>query len=196
MSRKQIIPLIIALGLLVAVLVLKQTSRIEPTIEEQMELAKMAPKGFLSSDVTALEIYRGGKEDEKVSLVLKDKRWEVASRFSAPGSGKKINEFLGKLKELEGEYRSDGTGILDDYKLSDEESLHMAVFRKNEKTPSYHLLVGKSDTYRGRFVRRAGENAVYTINVNIASEVGVWGQDTEKVPESQTWLDKTVIDLE
>ncbi len=200
MSRKQFIALAVMAGLLLLVIGVKKLARTTPDLEREMGLVVLSPEGFLASDAARIEIYRGSKPDEKVALSREEEAWLVRSRFDAPAKKDKVDEFLGKLKGLEGEFRSEEKEVLADYGLADEEALHVTVYKtgqkEDEKDPWYHLLVGKKESYGSSFVRAAGKNTVYTVDVNLASELGIWGDDEEKPPESSEWVDKTVIDLD
>lgn len=195
MSKKQLIILTIVLGLLICILLLKESAKSPVNLEEQMALETFAPSGFLSSDAARIEIYKRESQDQKVVLARTDGSWRVRSRFNAPAKGDKIDNFLDKMKTLEGEFRSREAAVLEDYGISEDKALHIAVYRKNEKKPSYHILVGKRETYGRRFVRRQGQNTVYTVNVDLASEIGLWG-DTDNAPESSQWMDKVVVDFD
>ena len=188
-------------GLLLLVIGVKKLARTTPDIEKEMGLVALAPEGFLASDAARIEMYRGSKPEEKVALHRDKERWLVESRFDAPAKKDKVDEFLKKLKGLEGEFRSDEKEVIADYGLTDESAIHLAVYKTGQegregKEPWYHLLVGKKEKYGSSFVRAAGKNTVYTVDVNFASELGLWGDDEEKPPESSEWVDKTVIDLD
>lgn len=194
MFKKQLIPLVVIVAILAAVLILKQWRQPPPSIEEQLALKRLAPFGFLVSDADRIEIYRGGNEDNKVALTREDDQWYVESKFNAPGKKNTIEEFLDKMKTLEGEFRSDEASVISDYALEEDKALHITVRRKNEEKAGYHLIIGKKETYGRSFVRRSGENTVYTINVNLASEVGIWSEG--KSPEADRWMNKTALDLD
>lgn len=198
MSRKQFIALAVMAGLLLLVIVVKRIARTTPDLEREMGLVALAPEGFLASDAERIEMYRGSAPDEKVALSREEEAWLVRSRFDAPAKKDKVDEFLGKLKGLEGEFRSDEKEVIADYGLADESAIHLAVHKRGQegKEPWYHLLVGKKESYGSSFVRAAGKNTVYTVDVNLASELGLWGDDEQKPPDSSEWVDKTVIDLD
>ncbi len=193
MSKKQLIPLALICVVLLALLAVKKLSERPVKLEDQLKLVAMAPSGFLASEVEKFELYRGEKKAEKVTLLKKDDGWIVQTGFDAPGRKKKIDDFLEKVKKLQGQAREPGP--LDSYGLTDQNALHIAVYRKNEKEPAYHVLSGKEAGHNRRFVRRAGEEAVYIVDLNIASELGIWGDDA-KAPEADHWIDTTALDLD
>lgn len=199
MSKKQFIALAVMAGLLLIVILVQKLSARRPDLEREMGLVALAPEGFLASDAARIEVYRGSTKDEKVALSREKEGWLVRSRFDAPAKKDKVDEFLKKLKGLEGEYRSDEAEVVADYGLTDEAALHIAVYKtdqkEDEKDPWYHILVGKKEKHGSSFVRASGKDTVYTVDVDLASELGLWG-DEEKAPESSEWVDKTVIDLD
>lgn len=219
MSKNQLIALGTMAGLLLIILLVQQLAKSKPDLERECDLRALAPEGFLVSDVSRVEIFRepkesekdeakeegdeekeeGEKEDEKkeekVVLVRGEEGWIVESAYMAPGKKDDIEDLLKKLKDIEGEFRSDDPSVLADYQLTGGGALHVAAYREGDEEAWYHLLVGRKEAHGSSFIRKRGEDTVYTVNVNIASEVGIWGDD-DKAPESSHWVDKTVIDLD
>jgi len=195
LTKKKLIPLAVIAGLLLLFGLIKKASKPTYELTEEYELTTLTPEGFLSSDVVRLEVYVASKEDEKVVLERKDDQWVVSSKFNAPGKEEKIDEFLDKLKKLEGEFRSDSADVLEDYGLNEEKALHILAYKKIEGPPDLHLLVGKKEAWNRSFVRRADENEVYTVAVNLASEVGVYGEEMDTAPPGKDWIDKKLLDL-
>lgn len=197
MSAKQLITLAVIAGALAVFLIIQQLGKVTPDIEDELSLVALAPQGFLASDVSRIEIYRGSKKDDKVTLAKKeDDTWIIESKYGAPGKKTKIEDFLKKMKGLEGELRSESPDVLEDFNITGEKALHIAVFKKDQEAPWYHLLLGKKETYNRSFVRRAEDDIVYTVDVNLLSELGIWGDDVDKTPEAKEWLDKTILDLD
>jgi len=197
MSKKQIVVLgAIAAALLAAVLVQELRRKGAYDLAEEMGLRTLAPDGFLASDVRRIEICQGKRQDDKVILARDADAWRVETRFNAPGKKDKIEEFLKKLKSLEGEFRSEGAAVLADYQLTDETALHVALLKSGEETASYRLLTSKKPGYGGSFVRLPGEDRVYSVNVDIRSEVGIWGDNNAEPPKSSEWLEKDMVKLD
>jgi hypothetical protein len=122
-------------------------------------------------------------------------KWVVASKYNAPAKKDKVEEFLGKVKHLEGEGRPSSADVLEDFKLSEKKALHVRVAKKGGEGAWLHLLVGAKEKYGNSFVRLDGSEDVYTVDVNFASEMGIWGDDDTKAPEAGEWLNKDVLKL-
>jgi hypothetical protein len=196
MSRNQIIALAAIAGLLAIVFIAQRAGEAPPDLEKEYGLKALAPERFLVSDVAKVELYRGSKEGEKVVLARDAEGWKVVSAYGAPGKKDDVDEFIRNLEDLAGEYRSDEASVLGDYQLADEQAIHVAAYKVGSEEVWFHLLVGKEEGQGRSFVRREGEDTVYTVNVNLASEMGLWGDDLDKVPESSHWVDKIVVDME
>ena len=196
MSRNQIVALAVLAGLLAVVFVAQRAGEAPPDLEKEYGLQALAPDDFLASDVARIELHRGSKQGEKVVLVRDAEGWDVESAYGAPGKKDDVEKFIKNLKDLAGEYRSDEASVLGDYQLADEKALHVAVYKADSEEAWLHLLVGKKAGQGRSFVRREGEDTVYTLNVDLASEMGLWGDDSDKAPESSHWVDKIVVDLE
>jgi hypothetical protein len=196
MSKKQLAVLCAVAGLLLVALLVQKILSPEPSLREELRLEALAPEDFRTLDASRLEIYRGSRKDEKVVLAREGGAWFVASRYHAPASETKVGEFLKKIKNLQGELRSDEEAVLEDFRLTDERALHLAVYREGSEETWSHLLVGRQETFGRSFLRRAGESRVFAGNANLATEAGIRDEEADKSPESSPWVEKTVADLE
>ena len=160
MSRNQLIALAAVALVLAIAFVAQRAGRHAPDLERELGLRALAPEEFLASDVSRVEVFRGSKRDEKVVIVRGEDGWAVESAHNAPGKKDEIDGFLKKLKDLEGEYRSDDPSVLGDYALTGEKALHVAAYRKGDEEAWYHILVGAKEAYGRSFVRREGEDDV------------------------------------
>jgi hypothetical protein len=196
MSKKQLAVLCAVAGLLLIALLVQKLLSPEPSLREELRLEALAPEDFRTLDASRLEIYRGSREDDKIVLAREGGAWFVATRYNAPASETKVGNFLKKIKDLRGELRSDEEAVLDDFRLTDERALHVAVYREGSEETWSHLLVGKQESYGRSFMRRAGESRVFAANANLATEMGIQDEEADKAPESSPWVEKTIADLE
>ena len=193
--HRKLIPLAVIAGLLITVALIQKAGKPKIKLSEQYALEELIPKDFRSSDVIRMEMYLGQNEEEKVVLEKVDDRWLVASRFNAPGKKDKIDKFLDQLKKLEGEFRTESAEVLDDFSLVEDKALHIRVYRQGEDEASCHLLVGKKEAWNRSFVRRAGENSIYTVSVNLASEMGLYGEEINTPPPAKDWIEKKLMEI-
>ncbi|UCF81290.1 MAG: DUF4340 domain-containing protein [Acidobacteriota bacterium] len=196
LSKKQLAVLCAVAGLLLVALLVQKILSPEPSLREELRLEALAPEDFRTLDASRLEIYRGSREDDKVVLAREGGAWFVATRYNAPANETKVGEFLKKIKNLQGELRSDEEAVLEDFRLTDENALHVAVYREGSEETWSHLLVGRQETFGRSFLRRAGESRVFAGNANLATEAGIRDEEADKSPESSPWVEKTVADLE
>jgi len=195
-SRKQLTVLIVIAALLAVLVIAKKLDVTPPDIETEVGLTALAPPGFFASDVARVELYVGGEKELEQRAILArdaDDRWLVESRYSAPAAEKKVANFLGMLKTLTGEYRSKGKGVLEDYHLTDAKAKHIALYKAGETNACYHLAIGKEAGTGRCFVRRAGDDGVYTVNVDLAGEMGIADGGA---PDSSGWVEKTIVKLD
>ncbi len=192
-------------GILAALLVVGYVVKRKPArqdITQQFQLVRLVPADLRVADIERAEFYRGA--DPKAGVVLLRRRddkgepagWTVESRFGAPGDATKIEEFLAKIRDREGEFRSGKAEVLGDFQLLDDQALHIALYRKDRAEAESHLLVGKGENFRGCFVRRKGQNEVYSVDADLRTDLGFWGGEEKQQPESAEWISKVVIDLD
>ncbi len=197
MKPKQLTIMGVVVVVLLGLVVLKEWSERPPDITEQVDLQSLVPAGVSRADLARLELYVGGKPEQKVVLERTEDGgdWQVASHFNAPVSETKIDRYLDSLLALKGESRptSEGEGVLESYELTDDTAFHIYGYKKDGPEPAVHLLVGKEADYRTVFMRPAESHAVYVVNTNLRREAGLY--DTSAELKADTWLDKNVIDL-
>jgi len=198
MKPKQLITLIVVFAVLLAVGLFVKKKPPQLKLSEEVQLARLSKGDLVSSDVARIELYLGAKMDSKVLLERKGGKWAVTSRFNSPGKETKINDFVRKVLDLEGEKRAESGPVLEDFGLSDKTALHVAFFKEKSTAPDFDLLVGKTVGRTGQncFVRRASGDAVLEVNANLRGDAGLWGEEGEKTPESSEWVDTTIANLD
>ncbi|MCC6698297.1 MAG: DUF4340 domain-containing protein [Candidatus Hydrogenedentes bacterium] len=200
MKPKSLIPLIIIFALLAGLVILKQMNKEQPTIVDQVKLEALVPEGAAKNDVAKLELFAGGKPDEKLIIERSTSDpnvWRVTSHFNAPADEKKIEGFLDKALALKGEPRDtvkDDAGLAP-YQLGDDIAFHIAAYKRDVAEPMFTVLVGKAPKYNQVFMRAAGAKSVYTLDTNLRSEAGVMGEDMATAPKAETWLKKDVVNI-
>jgi hypothetical protein len=152
-------------------------------------------KEFETAQAGYIEFYHGREPGRKVILERKDKNWTVPSSHGAPADVKRIDSLLGDLRGLKGEVRVSSPSLFSEFKITEEEAVHLIV-KDTQGTELTHLLLGKAGPdWRSSFVRKAGDNNVLIVNVSLLSRLGV--SRPEKGPlagfEEDRWLDLTIL---
>lgn len=211
MNLRKLWPLGLLFGVLVVFAVAKGVrGRGATDIAHEAGVESLAGAPFAAADVARIELAIGsapapppsGTPEEKkpdakpaaVVLVRSGEGWTIESRYGAPADADKIKAFLDKVSGLEGELRSQDAAVLPDYGLGADQAVHLRLTGAGGK-PLLHLLAGKRGKYNTSFVRRDGDNAVQEVNVNLRSEIGVFGDDAKDLPQTH-WLDRAVAKLE
>ncbi len=200
MKLKTLIPLIVVFAVLAGLVVLKQSTKKEPTIVDQVQLDPLVPKDVSKDDVAVLQLYPGGNPDEKVILtrVSKDpEAWRVTTHFNAPASPEKIDEYLDKIVDLKGEPReqvSDDKGFAP-YDLGTDKAFHVEGLKEGGKEPIFEVLVGKAPAPNQVFMRPADSKDVYVVDVNLRREAGLYSDDMAAAPKPDSWLKKDVVNI-
>jgi len=196
MREKKNLILFGILGALVVVAVLKKVVTQKNDIFTETGFRKLTSEDFIPSDISRIEVYRGDKKDDKIVLVKDGESWAVDSRFNAPGDGKKITDFVEKIQSIEGEFRAESKDILDDFQISDKKGIHLIFSKTEGKEPISHIVLGKSTGGQNSFIRLAGENKIYSVDVNLNYELGIYASKGVEEPKAKQWTDLSVLNLD
>jgi len=196
MKSKRNLILISILGILVVVSLIKKVTQRQENIVEEAAFRQMASTKFEVSDIERVEIYKGAKEKDKIVMVKGSGGWLVKSYFNAPVKEQKINDFIDKVRDVEGEFRSESSEVLKDFDISDDKAIHVAFFKAGSKEPASHVLVGKAAGSGSTFIRLAGENKIYTVDVNLSADVGVQNSSKGDAPKPNNWFDLAMLKLD
>ncbi|XOF34666.1 MAG: DUF4340 domain-containing protein [Candidatus Electrothrix sp. YB6] len=169
--------LVLQIGVTAAVH-LRNTSNLE-------SLAPDAP--FLSFDpdkITSVEI--SGPEDKKLVLSKGDKGWIMPDAFAALTGKNQVSDLLDKLaKTKQGLAVATSKEAVARFKTAEDEFERHVVLKQRDKVAAEFYLGTSAGLRRTSHARLAGQDAVVTIPV---------GSD-EIDPEADSWLDRTLADL-
>ena len=188
MNPKRLLPLVVILIVLGILAVVLKRSPVPTQLAEEVGLEHLVPQTLRVDSISGFELYYGAHPQDIVRVRKRDGTWVVPSRFEAPGNNTKIQQFLTQFSALQGELRADSTALLGDFRLTDEQALHLKVYTDAPDQPAFYLLVGKGSGSNS-FVRRAGEGRVYSVNLNLYNTVGLSNGTTDQVPTAKPWLD-------
>jgi hypothetical protein len=192
MKSKQILVLVLVFLVLVAVVVAIKRIKSGPRTEIREDTLI---KAFEPGQAGFVQFYHGAKPAEKVTLEKKDENWTVPGKYGARADTKRIDNLLGDLRGLKGEVRARKPSLFGDFAITDEQAVHLIV-RDTGGSELAHLLIGKAGPdWRSSFVRKAGEDAVYLVNVPLLSRIGVSRPKEGPLAgfEEARWLDLTIL---
>jgi hypothetical protein len=194
MRSKQFLFLaLILVGLVAAVVLLKRPPT--PTkLAEEVGFKRVMPEAMEADAIQGIDLYQGEKKSDAVQLRRQGDRWVVASHHNAPVKTDKVSKLLDGVSGLEGEVRADNAEMLDAFKLQDQQALHVLLYTDKMDEPKAHLLAGKSSG-QANFVRLADQDRVYSVNLNLRTEAGLYGDETDKALEAKPWLDLQIDDV-
>ena len=194
MSPKRLLPLVIILLVLGILAVVLKRPPAPPQLAHEVGLERLVPQTLRVDSISGFDLYHGSQPQEIIRLRQRDGAWIMPSRFDAPGNSTKIQQLLTQLSTLQGELRADSTALLDDFRLTDEQALHLKVYTDTPERPAVYLLAGKGSGANG-FMRRAGEGRVYSVNVNLQSTAGLPSSATPQAPSAKPWLDLRIQNI-
>ena len=137
-------------------------------------------RSLLETEARLVKAIELSGEDGLLSFVIEDQRWQDAELEKFPVNQYKLAEFLSKIVDLKrGLPVSSSEGSHDRFEVSEENYKLKVSFRKTDGA-SLVLFFGRSATIRQSYVRLAGEDSVYIVDVE------AWELNVSR----DTWLDK------
>lgn len=194
MRTKKLVPLAILLVVLVVAVVLLKRPPTPTKLADEVGFERILPESLTADAIQGIDLYQGDQKDGTVQLRRQGDAWVAASYHNAPVKADKVSKLLDGVSGLEGEVRADKPEVLDAFKLQDSQALHVLLYTDKPDQPEAHLLAGKSSGRAG-FVRSAEKNRVYSVDLNLRSEAGLYGDETDKVPEAKPWLNLQLHDV-
>ncbi len=188
MRATRLLPLIAFLALLIVAVVVFKRQPAPTRLVEEVGFQRLVPQALRADAIKGLELYQGNKRDEAIRLRRHNGTWVATSYYDAPVKTSKIQTLLDAISTLEGERRSDKADLLGDFRLEDGQALHLLVYTTTTEDAAVHLLAGKRSG-RNSFMRLADDALVYSVNVNLHREAGLYGTDTDQLPLAKPWLD-------
>lgn len=188
MSSKWLFPLAAVLMMLILAAVVLKRQSVSMRLSDEAGFEPLVPPTLRADRINGLHFFQGAKPEEILRLRRQDGAWVATSHYNAPIQADKIKRFLTTLSSLEGELRSDKAELLPDFHLDTAQALHVQIYTDNSETPMVHLLASKS---RGRhgFMRIADTNSVYSVDLNLHNEAGLYGNNLDQSPQAKPWLD-------
>ncbi|MCP4547365.1 MAG: DUF4340 domain-containing protein [bacterium] len=185
-------PLIIMAAMLLVLFGVKmiQTSQKNDRFREPV-LKQMAPE-FSLDQVGSFIIVAPGSED--ITIAREGVGWIVVNRFAHKAKADNLDRLVTSLSGLNGEFRSDDPAVLADYNLDESSAITLRVQGLTDESLG-ELLLGKAlANGSGLFVRKPGEDKVYSVPDNILGNLGVWGDD--RLPKITFFLDLQALTLD
>ncbi len=152
-------------------------------------LTKIGSKTWIESN--RIEIFFDHQKG--FSIIKRDRRWIIEDDFPKPASRVKVENFLKEISNLTGEKRASGKKFFPRFKVSEEESLHVNLYKGKKELA--HLLVGKrGPQWASSFVRLKGDNTIYLVPVNLLAKFEIWSVEPQR-PKAKDFLDLEVLQV-
>jgi hypothetical protein len=194
MYGKRLLALAVFLIVLIAAVIVFKRQPPPVRLADEVGFERLVPSSLTADVIQGLDLYQGDKMDEAIRLRRRDDAWVAASYHEAPVKADKVTKLLDTVGSLEGDLRSEQKDFLGDFRLEDGQALHLLLYTTDMDKPAAHLLAGKSSGRTG-FMRTADNARVFSVNLNLQSEAGLYGDDPEKIPEAKPWLNLQLHDI-
>jgi hypothetical protein len=187
MNAKRLLPLLALFILVVIAGILLKRPPAPPQLADETGFERLVPQNVRVESIRGIDLALGEQAEHVVRLRRQDTAWVATSYYNAPVQTEKITAFLTTVSTLEGELRADQSELLADFQLDEAHALHLRLYTDNLDTPAVHLLAGKGSG-RQSFMRRANATRVYSVNLNVRSEAGLAGTQTEQQLTAKPWV--------
>ncbi|MBN1587429.1 MAG: DUF4340 domain-containing protein [Candidatus Omnitrophica bacterium] len=169
MNPKQIILLIVVLGLLVFGLYWKgQQTRPELSPEPEASFGL----GVSPENLDGLQIYKETSE-ERLMLTRVGENWVLPNLWGLPADANRVDRLLQGLEEVGGDERGNSEDLFADFGIRDAQAIHVLLSENGEVKE--HLLIGdKTAGWNQVFVRREGSEKVYLCDWDLLSRMGIY----------------------
>jgi len=200
MKLKNLIILgIILIGLVVAIF-LKKAAAPEIPIKEELYDMIQAPLNLetISSCDVILTRASGSGEEDKTELKFKKEgdNWVIANVYNARADEKRFSEFIEKLDNLKGEFRSDNPELFEDYGITDAESLQIIVRGETAEELARLMIGTKKPDWAHNFVRKAESSSVYIAEDNLLALFGFWDRVEPEKFDKKRWMNTDIINFD
>jgi len=142
------------------------------------ELVQSIVIGVSKDDVKNIEIYKETTSDKPVRMIFtqQDGKWYIPTNYNCKAQKSRIDRLLKDVLEMTGKVRSSDPKHLENYKITDEQGIHL-ILKDEANKPLANLVIGKrGQDYNTGFVRFAGKDKVYAVDKNLLSSLNIYGE--------------------
>lgn len=154
--------------------------------------------GVSQDDVSNIEIYKESS-DKKIEMKFSraEDTWRIPTHFAAKAKKTDVERIIKDVLEMQGKVRATGENFFDQFKIRDEQGLHILLKDDTEKVLANIIVGKKGEDYGTCFVRFAGKEKIFSGDKNLLSSIKVYGDaDTLSVFKQSSFVDLTAVDYQ
>jgi len=187
MNPKQLIVLVLALGVIVAAYFLMGSDR--PQIDQQKVQAqgKAVWGAFNRAGVDSIQLVKGG---ERVLLKKKNADWVLASREERRVKVDLVAKLLDSIEFAQLE--SEREGSLESFGLDDAQRTQVQLFDSAGK-PLADFFLGFSPEWNRSFIQMPADKKILVVDKNFSDAVQITTANDKKVLSTELWYDLKVL---
>jgi hypothetical protein len=180
LKNKKIAGLFVILGFLLILAAAKKTFEGQRAmvveIHKEKESTAVLTENILPEALSRIILYKGDLPDKKIQINKGEKdAWFLESRWGVRAREKAIPDFLKNLSGLQGTVRSMSRDVFSDFKIADNEGLHVVLKNADDKE-TLHLVIGGIMPRWGAYFARLGasEKVVLVEGGNMFASLGLF----------------------
>ncbi len=152
--------------------------------------------GVDKENIHQVEIYKNtDSEPAKLQFQKQNDRWYITNHYFARVQKSKMDRMLDNLLEMTGKVRATGEQHFDNFKISDEQGIHVLLKDDTDKTLANLIIGKKAEDMASGFLRFSDFEKIYFVDQNILSDLSIYGDiDTLTQFKKSTFVDLQAVD--
>jgi hypothetical protein len=153
--------------------------------------------GVSLEDVGNIEIYKeSGAAPVTMKFAKTGSQWRMPTHFNAKAKTTDIERLIKDVLEMQGKVRATGENYFDQFKVQDQQGVHLLLKDETEKV-LVNLIIGKKgEDYGTGFLRFADRDKVFSADKNILTSIKFYGEvDTLTVFNQGTFIDLKAVEF-
>lgn len=154
--------------------------------------------GVSQEDVGNIEVYKQSGEDRVEMKFSKgeDDQWRIPTLFNAKAKTSDVERLIKDVLEMQGKVRATGENYFDQFKIHDNQGVHVLLKDETEKVLVNLILGKKGEEYGTSFLRFAGRDKIFFADKNLLSSLKFYGDpDTLTVFKQNAFVDLKAVDF-
>lgn len=149
---------------------------------------------FDSEQISKISIFKpaaGVQKESRVELIKENGIWKVKGVWAVRADQERVDSFLREIKKSKGELRSSTRETHGDFKISEQQAVHVKLASASGKEMLNFLIGAAKSGYGGLFVRKQNSDEVYLTEADYYGQMGLFGDpETETLDEGYWALRK------
>lgn len=153
--------------------------------------------GVAQEDVRNIEIYKeAGDKPITMKFAKTENQWRIPTLFNAKAKATDIDRLIKDILEMQGKVRATGEKYFEQFKVQDQQGVHILLKDETEKVLVNLILGKKGEDYGSSFLRFADRDKIFSADKNIMSSLKFYGEaDTLTAFNQNSFVDMKAVEF-